>query len=79
MATEGRRLDAARRQLDISVYELWIAYVSLGGSCDAFSVKAHLDGSMDSVSPADNAILEQAINEICRDLGLVSPFGPRPR
>lgn len=76
----AERLDAARRDLDLTVYELWIAYVGLGGSCDAFAVKAYLDGTeMDTdFEPVDRAILICAINETYADLGIPTSLRSHP-
>ena len=77
MASHDERLEAARLELDLSVFELWIAYVSFGGSRDAFAIKAYLAGSSDAISVSDVAILEEALNELFGDLGLHSPLRPR--
>lgn len=79
MVRDSDALDAVRRDLDITVYELWIAYVSMGGSTDAFVLKGYLDGSIgdDAVGPLDHDIIEQALAEISADLGLPNPFPPR--
>jgi len=72
-------LDQARRDLDITLYELWVAYVSLGGCSDAFVLKAFLDGTIDGrqlASPLDPDIVEQALCEMYHDLDLPSPFHP---
>ncbi len=79
MATRASALDDARRELDITIYELWVAYVSIGGSSDAFVLKGYLDGTLadDAVAGLDPVILERALIEIYADLGLPSPLPPR--
>src|SRR3954468_21106787 len=77
MALHDERLESARLELDLTVYELWIAHVSFGGSRDAFAVKAYLAGDGDAISGGDVEILEQALDELYCDLGLSCPLQPR--
>lgn len=78
MARNGRSLDCIRRELDITIYELWVAYVSLGGSSDAFVLKGYLGGTLDddAIAPLDPEIIEQALAEIHVDLGIPRPHRP---
>ena len=79
MATTARALDDARQELDITIYELWVAYVSIGGSSDAFTLKGYLAGTLadGAIAPLDPEIIERALTEIFADLGLPSPLSPR--
>ncbi len=54
-------LEAARTQAGMSLQELWIAYVALGGSARLDTVRAYLGGQ--AVPFVDYDVLAQAINE----------------
>ena len=61
-----RRMDAARDRAELSVHNLWLRYVALGGTSDAFD----LDGYLQGVVPLETFqqdILAQALNEALED------------
>ena len=60
-------MDAARVRADLTVQDLWLRYVALGGTGDAFD----LDGYLQGLVPLDTFqqdVLAQALNEALRDL-----------
>jgi hypothetical protein len=62
-----RRMDAARVRAQLTVQELWLRYLALGGSGDAFD----LDGYLQGLVPLDTFqqdVLAQALNEALREL-----------
>ena len=62
----SQRMDAARVRAELSVQDLWLRYVALGGSGDAFDV----DGYLQALSPLDTLqqdVLAQALNEALED------------
>ena len=68
MATDERhrRMDAARVRAELSVQDLWLRYVALGGTGDAFE----LDGYLQGLVPLDafqQDVLAQTLNESLED------------
>ncbi|MFW3172850.1 hypothetical protein [Geodermatophilus sp. CPCC 206100] len=62
-----RRMDAARVRAQLSVQELWLGYLALGGTGDAFD----LDGYLQGLVPLDafqQDVLAQTLNEALTDL-----------
>ncbi|MFD2091814.1 hypothetical protein [Blastococcus deserti] len=62
-----RRMDAARVRAQLSVQDLWLRYLALGGTGDAFD----LDGYLQGLVPLDTFqqdVLAQALNEALTDL-----------
>ncbi|NEK56498.1 hypothetical protein GCU56_01230 [Geodermatophilus sabuli] len=62
-----RRMDAARVHAQLSVQDLWLRYLALGGTGDAFD----LDGYLQGLVPLDTFqqdVLAQALNEASRDV-----------
>jgi hypothetical protein len=64
MTSEERqqRMDAARVRADLTVQDLWLRYVALGGTGDAFE----LDGYLQALVPLEvfqQDVLAQALNE----------------
>jgi len=62
----SRRMDAARVRAELTVPDLWLRYVALGGTGDAFD----LDGYLQGLVPLDvfqQDVLAQAINEALED------------
>jgi hypothetical protein len=62
-----RRMDAARVRAQLSVQELWLRYLALGGTGDAFD----LDGYLQGLVPLDTFqqdVLAQTLNEALRDV-----------
>ena len=63
----SRQMDAARVRAELSVQGLWLRYVGLGGTGDAFDV----DGYLQALVPLDalqQDVLAQALNEGLREL-----------
>jgi hypothetical protein len=61
-----RRMDAARVRAELSVQDLWLRYVALGGTGDAFD----LDGYLQGLVPLDTFqqdVLAQTLNESLED------------
>ncbi|WP_138732199.1 hypothetical protein [Modestobacter excelsi] len=57
-----RRMDAARVRAELTMQELWLRYVALGGTGDAFD----LDGYLQALVPLEvfqQDVLAQALNE----------------
>jgi hypothetical protein len=62
-----RRMDAARVHARLTVQDVWLRYLALGGTGDAFD----LDGYLQGLVPLDafqQDVLAQALNEALRDL-----------
>jgi hypothetical protein len=62
-----RRMDTARDRAELTVQDLWLRYVALGGTGDAFD----LDGYLQGLTPLDTFqqdVLAQALNEALEDL-----------
>jgi hypothetical protein len=61
-----RRMDAARVRAELSVQDLWLRYVALSGTGDAFD----LDGYLQGLAPLETFqqdVLAQALNEALED------------
>jgi hypothetical protein len=61
-----RRMDAARVRAELTVQDLWLRYVALGGTGDAFD----LDGYLQGLAPLESFqqdVLAQALNEALED------------
>ena len=59
-------MDAARVRAELTIQDLWLRYVALGGTCDAFD----LDGYLQGLVPLDTFqqdVLAQALNEALRE------------
>jgi len=55
-------IEVARVCVGLSVQELWLRYLALGGSCDAFDVDGHLQGLV-ALDTFQQDVLAQAANE----------------
>jgi len=55
-------LDAARRELDLSDDDLWVAYVTLGGSLSAVQLRNYFDGDY-ALDAREYDYLAQALND----------------
>jgi hypothetical protein len=55
-------IEAARLGVGLSVQELWLRYLALGGSSDAFDVDGHLQGLV-ALDTFQQDVLAQAANE----------------
>lgn len=61
-------LEQARRELELSVAELWLRYFSLGGMSTALEVEAILNGAL-LATGHDRDLLAVALNERYAELG----------
>lgn len=61
-------LEKARREVGLSIADLWLRYFALGGMSTAFEVEAFLYGSL-IVSDHDRDLLAVALNERYSELG----------
>ena len=62
----SRHMDAARLRAELTVQDLWLRYLALGGTGDAF----YLDGYLQGLVPMDTFqqdVLAQALNEALED------------
>ena len=57
-----RRMDAARVRAELTVQDLWLRYVALGGTGDAFDLDGYLQGLV-PLATFQQDILAQALNE----------------
>src|ERR1700712_4732951 len=62
-----RAVDAARVGARLSVQDLWLRYLALGGSSDAFEVDGYLQGLV-PLDPFQQDVLAPAVNEALEDL-----------
>jgi hypothetical protein len=62
-----RQMDAARARAGLSVQDLWLRYLALGGTSDAFELDGYLQGLM-PLDVFQQDVLAQALNEALRDL-----------
>ena len=64
MPTDDRHesMEAARNWSDLTVQQLWLRYVALGGTSDAFDVDGYLQGLM-PLDSFQQDMLAQAVNE----------------
>ena len=69
MATESRHLlfEAARARADWTIQQLWVGYLALGGTGDAFDIEAYLNG-LGPLSDDQQDALANAVNERLDDL-----------
>ena len=63
---QHRRMDVARIHADLSVQELWLRYVALGGSGDAFDLDGYLQGLV-PLETFQQDVLAQALNEALQE------------
>lgn len=54
--------EAARRRGELTVQEVWLRYLTLGGACDLFELEAFLSG-LHPVSAFEQDLLAVALNE----------------
>ncbi len=59
--------EAARARADWTVQQLWVGYLAVGGSRDAFDIEAYLHG-LGPLSDDQQDILANAVNERLDDL-----------
>ena len=61
-----RRMDAARVRAELTVQDLWLRYVALGGTGDAFDLDGYLQGLV-PMETFQQDVLAQALNEALED------------
>ena len=59
-------MDAARVRAELTVQDLWLRYLALGGSCDAFDLDGYLQALV-SMDTFQQDVLAQALNEALQD------------
>ena len=57
-----RPVETARRRAELTVQELWLRYIALGGTGDAFDVDGYLQGLV-PLDTFQQDVLAQAVNE----------------
>ena len=57
-----RQMDVARVQAELSVQDLWLRYLALGGTGDAFDLDGYLQGLV-PLDTFEQDVLAQALNE----------------
>jgi hypothetical protein len=62
-----KAMDDARVGARLSVQDLWLRYLALGGSSDAFEIDGYLQG-MVSLDSFQQDVLAQAVNEALEDV-----------
>ena len=62
----SRRMDAARVHAELSVQDLWLRYVALGGTGDAFDLDGYLQGLV-PLETFEQDVLAQTLNEALED------------
>src|SRR3712207_3333498 len=60
------RMDAARVRADLTVQDLWLRYLALGGTGDAFDLDGYLQGLV-PLETFQQDVLAQALNEALED------------
>ena len=60
-------MDTARHRAELSVQDLWLRYLALGGTGDAFDLDGYLQ-SLVTLDDFQQDVLAQALNEGLRDL-----------
>jgi len=61
-----QRMDDARTRAELSVPDLWLRYVALGGTGDAFDLDGYLQG-VTVLTVLEQDVLAQALNEALGD------------
>src|SRR5688500_7568743 len=61
-----RRMDAARVRAELTVQDLWLRYLALGGTGDAFDLDGYLQGLL-PLETFQQDVLAQALNEALED------------
>jgi len=62
----SRRMDTARLRAELTVSDLWLRYVAMGGTGDAFDVDGYLQGLV-PLDTYQQDVLAQAVNEALDD------------
>ena len=63
----NRQMEAARVRAELTVQDLWLRYVGLGGTGDTFDVDGYLQGLV-PLETFQQDVLAQALNEGLREL-----------
>ncbi|MGY1696599.1 MULTISPECIES: hypothetical protein [unclassified Geodermatophilus] len=73
------RVEAARRRAEMTVHELWLRYIALGGNGDLFDLDAYLNGLL-PLRSFDQNVLAVAVNEGLEELYRAArvPLTPPP-
>ena len=61
-----RRMDAARIRAELTVQDLWLRYLALGGTNDAFDLDGYLQGLM-PLDTFQQDVLAVTVNEALQD------------
>jgi hypothetical protein len=61
------RMEATRLRLELTVRDLWLRYVALGGTGDAFDLDGYLQGLV-PLEAFQQDVLAQSLNEALDDL-----------
>ena len=61
-----RRMDAARIRAELTVQDLWLRYLALGGTNDAFDIDGYLQGLM-PLDTFQQDVLAVTVNEALQD------------
>ena len=74
-----RHMDAARVRAELTVPDLWLRYVALGGTGDAFDLDGYLQGLV-SLEIFQQDVLAQALNEALEECYRANrvPLSTRP-
>ncbi|MCW2635509.1 MAG: hypothetical protein JWQ99_1876 [Blastococcus sp.] len=62
-----RPIEAARLRAELSVQDLWLRYLALGGTADAFELDGYLHGVV-QLETFQEDVLAQAVNEALADI-----------
>lgn len=62
-----RNMEDARIRAELTVQDLWLRYVALGGSGDAFDLDGYLQGLV-PLTTFQSDVLAQALNEALEDV-----------
>jgi hypothetical protein len=57
-----RLFEAARVRGELTIHELWLRYLALGGNCDGFDIDGYLHGLL-ALDTLEQDILAVALNE----------------
>jgi hypothetical protein len=60
-------VELARRRAELTVQDLWLRYVAMGGACDALDIDGYLQGLF-ALETFQQDVLAQAVNERLADI-----------
>jgi hypothetical protein len=83
MDTEDRyrQCETARVRGGLTVQDLWLRYLALGGNHDAFDIDGYLQGLLPLETPQENVLavaLNERLEEVHRSALIPLPTGPSP-